>query len=422
MFRFLHAADIHLDSPLKGLESYEDAPIREIRSATRGAFDRLVSFAIESSVDFILIAGDLFDGDWKDLNTGLYFAERMGRLKRENIHVFIVNGNHDFASPIRKTMPLPANVMVFSSSRVDSVTLENLGVVIHGQSYPSRAVSDNLASDYPRCHSNYFNIGLLHTALNGRDGHEPYAPCSLDDLQSKSYDYWALGHIHQREVVSVEPYVVFSGNIQGRHIREQGNKGATLVTVEAGTITTVQHLEFDVLRWLFCTVDLSECETIEAVHDAVRSSIEAAQKAAEDRTLVIRLVLEGRCPIHTQLLGQQSQLSEAFRISIAGYENVWLEKIQFKTTRRSTLGEVVGQETPLSDLLHAIGSLEFRDNQWLQQIPELSDLKNKLPLELFDDKEIFLSGNSDQLQDLRNEVRELLISKLLQVVGDQGKE
>ncbi len=413
MFKFLHSADIHLDSPLKGLEAYEDAPIEEIRSATRRAFDKLIEFAIEERVDFFLIVGDLFDGDWKDLNTGLYFAERMGRLKRENIPVFIVSGNHDFASPITKTMPLPDNVTLFSSARVSTVILENIGVAIHGRSYPSRIVTDNLAADYPQHRSNYFNIGLLHTALNGRIDHEPYAPCSLDDLRSKAYDYWALGHIHQREVVSEDPWVVFPGNIQGRKINEQGSKGATLVTVEAGTVTE-RHLELDVLRWFLCRVNLSECESIEAVHAAVRVSIEAAQQEAAGRTLAIRLVLEGKCPIHARLLDQQSQLSEVFRISLVGYGNIWLEKILFRTTRVNSLEEVVGQETPLADLLCTIEDLKLEKDFLFQEMPELVDLKNKVPSELLNDEEIFLSGHPDQLQTLRQEVQELLIAKLLQ--------
>ncbi len=261
MVRFLHTADIHLDSPLKGLEAHEDAPVEEIRGATRRAFDNCIDLAIEEAVDFLLIVGDLYDVDWKDYNTGLFFASRMGRLNRAGIAVFIVSGNHDAANQITRTMPLPDNVTFFSAKKPHSIQLNNLGVIIHGQSYPSRAVTENLALQYPQYESGFFNIGLLHTSLTGREGHEPYAPCSLDDLKSKGYDYWALGHVHQREIVAREPWIVFPGNIQGRHIRETGAKGATLVTVEDGRITDVQDYELDVLRWAICQVDLSSCET-----------------------------------------------------------------------------------------------------------------------------------------------------------------
>jgi len=179
MVRFIHTADIHLDSPLKGLEAHEDAPVDEIRGATRRAFDNLIELAIEEEVDFVLIAGDLYDGDWKDYNTGLFFVDRMGKLDRAGIRVFIILGNHDAASRITKTMPLPDNVTLLSTRKPQTVLIDDLGVAIHGQSYRSRAVTENLVAQYPRKDPDYFNIGLLHTALTGRPGHEPYAPCTV---------------------------------------------------------------------------------------------------------------------------------------------------------------------------------------------------------------------------------------------------
>ncbi len=172
MFRFLHAADIHLDSPLRGLEVHEDAPVESIRGATRRAFDNLINLAIEKKIDFIVISGDLYDGDWKDYNTGLFFAGRMGRLNKAGIKVFIVSGNHDAASQITRAMPLPDNVTLFSSRKPQSVKIEELDVTIHGQSYPSRTVTENLVSHYPQQTAHSFNIGLLHSSLTGREGHE----------------------------------------------------------------------------------------------------------------------------------------------------------------------------------------------------------------------------------------------------------
>ncbi|MEA3241599.1 MAG: DNA repair exonuclease, partial [Pseudomonadota bacterium] len=261
MVKFIHTADIHLDSPLKGLEIHEDAPVEAIRGATRRAFENLISLAIEEDVDFVLIAGDLYDGDWRDYNTGLFFVRQMGKLDAAGIKVFIVSGNHDAASQITRAMPLPDNVTVFSAKKPQSVKLDELGVIIHGQSYSSRAMSENLGLNYPRQEPGFFNIGLLHTSLTGREGHDVYAPCTIDELKSRGYDYWALGHVHQREVVSTDPLIVFSGNIQGRHIKETGAKGVTLVRVEDGRIVEVEAVELDVLRWSICQVDLSACAT-----------------------------------------------------------------------------------------------------------------------------------------------------------------
>lgn len=419
MFRFIHAADIHLDSPLKGLEAHEDAPVEEIRGATRRAFENFIDLAIEEEVAFVLIAGDLYDGDWKDYNTGLFFVMQMGRLDKEGIKAFIVSGNHDAANQITKTMPLPENVTFFSHKKARSEKLDNLDVIIHGQSYATRAVTENLASQFPQHDPNYFNIGLLHTSLTGREGHEDYAPCTLDDLKSKGYDYWALGHIHKREVVLDDPWIIFPGNIQGKHIKETGAKGATLVTVEDRVVTEVEELGLDVLRWTICEADLSECESTDKIYDAVRQAFEAELDLANDKTLALRLVLTGQCAFHTELFSMPEQWSEEFRAIAAGLGNIWLEKVAFQTSRKVELKEVLGDETPISGLLRSIEGLELEGENLFELVPELSVLKSKLPPEIYNGDESLLDISSEKTAELRTEVRELLISKLLEHGSDQ---
>jgi len=415
--RFIHTADIHLDSPLKGLEVHEDAPVEEIRGATRRAFDRLIELALEEEVDLVLIAGDLYDGDWKDYNTGLFFAGRMGRLAQAGIRVFIVSGNHDAASQITRAMPLPDNVTLFSPARPQSVQLDDLGVIIHGQSYSSRAVTENLAALYPPRDANYFNIGLLHTSLNGREGHENYAPCSIDELISKGYDYWALGHVHKREVVADDPWIIFPGNIQGRHIKESGVKGATLVTVKDGRIVGIQERELDVLRWTVCRVDLSECATREAVHEQVRSAMDNAQNLAGGKTLALRLQLGGRCPLHAELHARSIHWTEEFRAIAASMGDVWLEKVKFGTSRWAGLEDILGEDSPLAGLLRAIERPEFGDEMRMTLLPDLAGLKSKLPVELLD-RDSLLENSPEALTELREEVKDLLIAKLLQHRGE----
>ena len=417
MFRFIHTADIHLDSPLRGLEVHEDAPVEEIRGATRRAFDNLIDLAIEDEVAFVLIAGDLYDGDWKDYNTGLFFAGRMGRLAKAGIRVFIVSGNHDAASRITRIMPLPGNVTLFPHKKPHSVILDDLGVIIHGQSYSSRAVTENLASQYPQHDADSFNIGLLHTSLTGREGHEDYAPCTVDDLKSKGYDYWALGHVHKREIVSEDPLIIFPGNIQGRHIKETGAKSATMVTVEDGRITAVEERELDVLHWAVCQVDLSECETRAAVYERVRSVMEEEQSMAEQRTLALRLELTGSCPMHAELHARAAQLIEELRGIAVGLGDIWLEKVKILTSRRTSLEELVGEDTPLAGLLQAIAGLDFGGDALTTLVPDLANLKTKLPAELVATDSL-LSSQPDQLTELREEVRELLIAKLIQHGGE----
>ncbi len=256
-FRFLHAADIHLDSPLHGLSRYEGLPVDEVRGATRAAFDNLVQRAIEESVDFVLIAGDLFDGEWRDMGTGLYFARAMGRLDQAGIPVFILSGNHDAASVVTRTVPWAQNVRQFGSRRPETHFLPDLGVAIHGQSFSRPAITENLVPAYPAAALHAFNIGMLHTALAGRAGHPDYAPCSVDDLRAKGYDYWALGHVHDFEIPCTDPYTVFPGNIQGRTIRETGAKGAVIVSVSDRAVTSLERVDLDVVRWIRAEVDCS---------------------------------------------------------------------------------------------------------------------------------------------------------------------
>ena len=260
MLKFIHAADIHLDSPLLKLDAYEGAPTGEIRGATRRAFENLVQTAIDEKVAFVLIAGDLYDGDWKDYNTGLYFVSRMGRLREAGIPVFIVAGNHDAASTITKSLRLPENVHVFPADRPATLRLDGMDVAVHGQSFGTPAVKTDLARSYPPAVPGCFNVGLLHTCATGREGHEPYAPCTLETLREKGYDYWALGHVHRREVLLEDPPVVFAGNTQGRHARETGPKGCVLVSVDDAGRPNLDFRPLDVVRWEAAAVDAAGAE------------------------------------------------------------------------------------------------------------------------------------------------------------------
>ncbi len=413
MIKFIHTADIHLDSPLRGLEAHQGTPVEEIRGATRRAFENLIDLAVDEKVDFLLIAGDLYDGDWQDYNTGLFFVSRMGRLHQAGIKVILISGNHDAVSRITRTMPLPDNVVHLSSRQPQSVVLEDCGVIIHGQSYATKAVRENLASGYPQRDPDYFNIGLLHTSLNGREGHENYAPCKVDDLRSKGYGYWALGHVHKRETVATDPLIIFSGNIQGRHIKETGAKGATLVTVDDGLVVEVEERELDVLRWEVCAVDLAQCETTDSVYNCIRKTLENILRNAEGRTLVIRLILTGECPVHAELFERTEQWTEEFRGIAASLGNLWLEKVQFRTRRKVGLEEILGADTSIAGLIDSIRKAEFDANNVLEMVPEIAVLKSKLPAEIYGNDEPFLEILPASDPSLKTEVQEMLISMLL---------
>ena len=284
--KFLHVADIHLDSPLRGLERYASAPVSQMRESTRQALREVVDLALRQEVTLVLIAGDLYDGDWKDYNTGLFFSAQMARLRDAGIKAFIISGNHDAASQLTKHLRPPENVQFLSTHEPETVLLEDIGVAIHGQGFARRSVVEDISVKYPMAAPGYFNIGMLHTSANGRPGHDTYAPCTVNGLLGKNYEYWALGHVHTREVLHEDPFIIFPGNIQGRHIRETGPKGCRLVTVEDGRAISAEHCDTAVLRWSVCAVDAAGGCDAETVIDRVRTHI--SQEVEAKRQLAAR--------------------------------------------------------------------------------------------------------------------------------------
>ena len=413
--KYIHAADIHLDSPLHGLERYEGAPVEEIRSATRRAFDNLIDLAIEEEVEFVLLAGDLYDGDWKDYNTGLYFMGRMERLQEAGIRVFMVAGNHDAASQITKHLRLPDNVTMFSTRTPERVVLDDLGVAIVGQGFATRAVTEDLSQAYPRGEPHLLNIGLLHTCLDGKPGHEPYAPCSVDGLRSKGYQYWALGHVHKREEVSRDPWIVFPGNIQGRHIREAGPKGCSLVTVDNGDIVAVEHRDLDVMRWSFCELDVTGAETVDDIYSLVRDELQTALDDAGGRPVAVRLVLKGSCSAHRKLHAGQEHWLQEYRALANGLggAGVWLEKVSVKTTPSVSADEVIARDDALGGLLRAIRDMELDGDALEVLASEISALRQKLPVEILSGEEPYDPASLEQLKHTLEDIKELLVNRLL---------
>jgi predicted phosphodiesterase len=351
--KFIHAADIHLDSPLSGLSAYDDAPTDLLRTATRDAFSNLVTEAVDEAVDFLIIAGDLYDGNWKDYNTGVFFSREMGRLNAAGIPVFLVFGNHDAESEMTKKLSLPPNVFAFPSNHAVTHRLEHLKVALHGQSFKHAATTDNLAIDYPVPVEGWLNVGVLHTALEGHAAHASYAPCAMAELLAKDYDYWALGHVHEHAVLHTEPWVVFPGNLQGRHIRETGARGAVLVTVEDERIVSVDRIFTDVLRWHRLEVDVSAAGDLASVVQAVsRDFSTLLETEHEGRPMAVRVVLTGRTSAHGDLFGCEAQLRAeilALSASMAG-ERAWIEKVRVETTPALDAAAILRRADAVADL------------------------------------------------------------------------
>ena len=331
--RFLHLADLHLDSPLRGLEA--EAPALRIREASRLALAKAVQFALDEALPLVVIAGDLFDGDWKDWRTGHFLVEQVGRLTRAGIRVVAISGNHDADSVVSRRVRWERPATLLRSDRAETVNFPEIGVAVHGQSYGTREMRDNLARGYPQPVRGMFNIGLLHTAAGGRDGHANYAPCTLEQLAAHGYEYWALGHVHTREVLHEDPPIVFAGNLQGRHVNEAGARGGTLVSVEGGRVA-LREVAFDVVRWQRLVVDVAGAETVDDVLAMVHAAVGGAVERAEGRLLALRVVLRGASAVHAALAGNAAETYEKVRMEVerAAGEEAWLEGVRVGTEPR----------------------------------------------------------------------------------------
>ena len=412
--KFIHSADIHLDSPLNGLARYDGAPVVRMQQATRRAFTNMIDLACNEVVDFVLLAGDLYDVDWKDYNTGLFFHQQMSRLREADIAVFMVLGNHDAGNTITRQLLLPDNVTEFSQRHPETKILEHLGVAIHGQSFASKAINDDLSSAYPNAIPDYFNIGLLHTSLTGRPGHANYAPATMPGLLSHGYDYWALGHVHKREILHEKPWVVFSGNLQGRHVRETGAKGCTLVKVKDGQ-STLTHIEVDVMRWEVCYLDVHDISHADEIVELARGAVNQALQAADGKPLAIRFVVQGTCLVHNELHSNSERWTNEIRAAAtdAGLGDVWVEKVNLHTHALNS--STVQDEGPLEELSNFLRNLP-QDNDGLQALSaELRSLKNALPIEARQSErgEGIDPDNPDTVKYLLNGVEELLMARLL---------
>jgi DNA repair exonuclease SbcCD nuclease subunit len=415
--RIVHAADLHIDSPLRGLPPYEGAPLKEVREAPRRACEKLARFCIESKASLLLLAGDLYDGDWRDFSTGLFFANEMSRLREAGVRVAVVYGNHDAASVITKKLQLPENVKALSSAKPETFVYEDLCVAVHGRSFPDKAVTQDLSRDYPDPISGALNIGLLHTCADGRAGHEPYAPCKVDALRARGYDYWALGHVHQREVLSTDPWIVFPGNLQGRHVRETGAKGATVIDVEHGRIVSVEHVALDVVRWAECAIAMREDASVADVIDAARAELSAELDRAEGRVLAARLVVRGPEAITGRVAAQREAVTAEIRAVANDLQGIYFEKLRVETTSAP-------KPIASGEWVDALASLADLSDDELKDLAEdvLGDVKSKLPLELTGDGGALQLGDPETLRALLREAQQAVVVQTRDATNEAREE
>ncbi len=381
----MHLADVHLDSPLAHLKRLDDATATRLQSASRRSLQNAVQLAIEHQVAAVVIAGDLFDGPVKDVGAGLWVDGLFKRLTREGIAVILIRGNHDSLSNARRVIRWSENIHELQSEAPGTIVLEKHGLAFHGQSFGARSETADLAANYPAPLRGYFNVGLLHTSLAGSAQHDTYAPTSISTLDSKGYNYWALGHIHVRSEQSHSQhcYIGYSGNTQGRHIREPGAKGCQIVHIVDGGLDHVQFLPTDSLRWQELLVDIEQLDYLGDIEDVVESEALQLCEAADGRAVALRIRLQGATKLHADLTraGVVERLFESLGTRLADVGEIWLEAIRI-ASRPARVVPSADLDLPLKYLTQVADELREDGREREQMLVVLEELLKKSRFEL----------------------------------------
>ena len=375
--RFVHAADLHLDSPFRGIRSEAPEHVADaLRRATFDAYQNIIDLCLREQVDALLVAGDVYDGADRSLRAQLKFVEGLTRLDAAGIRSFICHGNHDPLDGWEARLDLPPGCVRFGPEVTGEAVFPDTPerAVVYGISYPRREMRENLSPLFAdTAAGGGFGIGLLHANVGGNPDHDSYAPCSVADLADTGLDYWALGHVHTRQVLRQErPTVVYPGNPQGRHPNEPGARGVYLVDVDDYGAVTMDFRSMDVVRWETLLLDIGGSDTEQSLIDAANELAESTLEAADGRSVVARLTLTGRGPLHRWLRREgtvedlQEQLNDRYSNS---RHWLWCERVQLETAPSVDREQVVQREDFAGDLARFGG--EIRESP--EALAELRD-------------------------------------------------
>jgi DNA repair exonuclease SbcCD nuclease subunit len=384
-YRFVHTADIHLDSPLKSLALRNPDLAELIGNATRRAFVRTVELCLEERVQALIIAGDLYDGDQTSMKTARFLSEQMRRLCEAGVSVFIVRGNHDALSKITKELTPPESVKVFDG-RAEYVEFDgNLPIAIHGLSFAKPQAPESLLGKYKPAVPGAYNIGIMHTSLSGVVGHDLYAPCSVSELLSTGFDYWALGHIHKRSVIEGRTSIVMPGNPQGRDINEDGLKSVTLVTVREDRSATIEERPTAIAQFGRVALDLSSVENWTDLIERTSSLLNDTRRQVPAEYFVARVGLTGSTPLAWRIRRDLDLLKTELETNSP--DRCWIEKIEVSCSPQSTqvLGDTPDHADPLMELRDLIQSGVLDSDAFMTRLAAIADeLKGHLPHECRD--------------------------------------
>ncbi len=420
MIRFIHAADIHLDSPMRGIDSEAagiDAAV--YRSSTREALKNLVDYAIRQDVHFITLGGDNYDGDWDGYGTGRFFLDQMSRL--DKIKVVSITGNHDAQNRMTYSLSYPDNFHMLNVENPEVFEVMD-GVRIVGQGFKEKEELRNLAEGYPRLEGGGVKIGLLHTSLDGRaTEHRTYAPCNVDDLKRKHYHFWGLGHIHKQGWMnqSGDAPILFPGNLQGRHSKETGPKGAYLIELNDDGSLHSEHFEaMDVSRWEEVEIDTSKLTQIDELWNECKSTLKKVYQDVNPRQLAVRVVMKGQTEIHQKLIGLKefggNKLLQEMQqqATYAARGKIWVEKVELKTSPNAGAIQV-----QVPDFLTSFLNKECIQEEWIQKFlqdqealkKKITDVRNESEV-----SELMSLLEPDSIRELLREIPEYLEAELVQ--------
>ena len=401
-FRFVHAADIHLDSPLRTLALRDAGVGRLIADATREALARIVDICIEERVDALIIAGDLYDGDQTSMKTALFLAGQMRRLEEAGVRVYIIRGNHDAASRITRELSFPPNVTLFGGHAQAIEAPRPAGatpVFIHGLSFARPHAPESLLPKFRPPVAGAINIGVMHTSLGGAEGHDVYAPCSIADLDGSGFDYWALGHLHKRAVYPGRCAIVMPGNPQGRDINEAGPRSVTLVSIDDARTVAMEERLTSIAEFARAEVDLGGAQSRAEVAERLHKSLATLRQGVGSQHLVARLRLGGATAMAGWARRDADRLLAEAMAAAQRLDNCFIDKVEIGADLRDVAPVAIASDAdPTHELARLISERVLPSEAFaVAARTALSDMVGQLPPELRDAFDPANDAERDQL-------------------------